>query len=261
MEEDSEVVEEAEAASNPFIKGRKSFFCDFLLQLFTNFLNFVIMNMVIKMYMRIHNNLREVVIQRKRTTKNTYMRVKEDGKVYVTTNPFMSDKKIATLLEEHVKEITKMADFIEQKREYQEKFFYLGKEYDIVFTNDKEVRLGDSKVFLGKNADLSKWYKKQAEVLFKEHLDEWYHRFNYRIPYPSLRIRSMKSRWGVCNTRDKIITLNLELMKRKIECLDYVIVHELSHLVEANHSTKFWKVVEENYPDYKEIKKQMKEYK
>ena len=52
-----------------------------------------------------------------------------------------------------------------------------------------------------------------------------------------------------------------KLIKRKIECLDYVIVHELSHLVEANHSTRFWKVVEENYPDYKEIKKQMKEYK
>ena len=70
----------------------------------------------------------------------------------------------------------------------------------------------------------------------------------------------MKSRWGVCNVKEKIVTLNLELMKKKIECLDYVIVHELSHLVEANHSARFWKVVEANYPNYKEVRKQMKDY-
>ena len=68
----------------------------------------------------------------------------------------------------------------------------------------------------------------------------------------------MTTRWGVCNVKDKSVTLNLELMKRDLKYLDYVIIHELSHLIEANHSDKFWKIVEENCPDYKKIRKEMK---
>ena len=70
----------------------------------------------------------------------------------------------------------------------------------------------------------------------------------------------MKSRWGVCNTKSKIITLNLELIKRDITFLDYVINHELSHLIHPNHSKDFWNLVSINYPNYKEIRKMMKKY-
>jgi len=91
-------------------------------------------------------------------------------------------------------------------------------------------------------------------------LDYCYQNFSRKIPYPKLRIRKMTSRWGVCNYKDIVVTLNLELMKRDLSCLDYVIYHELSHLVEANHSAKFWKVVEENCPDYKKIRRTMKNY-
>ena len=58
---------------------------------------------------------------------------------------------------------------------------------------------------------------------------------------------------------DKRVTLNLELMKKPIYCLDYVIMHELSHLIYANHSKDFWSLVGENCPEYKKIKKIMKE--
>ena len=56
----------------------------------------------------------------------------------------------------------------------------------------------------------------------------------------------MTSRWGVCNYKDIVVTLNLELIKRDLECLDYVIYHELSHLIHHDHSEKFWLLVEEN---------------
>ena len=69
----------------------------------------------------------------------------------------------------------------------------------------------------------------------------------------------MKTRWGVCNVKTKKITLNLELIKKKIECLDYVIVHELSHLLYANHSKEFWNCVGNNFKDYKKIRKELKE--
>ncbi len=213
-----------------------------------------------KMYIQVGEDLKEVIITRKKTTRNTYMRVKEDGKVYVSTNILVSDKKVLSILQEHQKDLLRMSNIQEKKKAYQEKFFYLGKEYDIIYTNYKEISLGENKVFVGRDMDIAKWYRKQAETLFKERLDYYYNLFTYNIPYPRLRLRTMKSRWGVCNVREKIVTLNIELMKKKPECLDYVVVHELSHLIEANHSSRFWKVVEENYPNYKKVRKELKDY-
>ena len=68
----------------------------------------------------------------------------------------------------------------------------------------------------------------------------------------------MKTRWGVCNTKNHNVTLNLELCRYNIECLDYVIVHEVSHFIEANHSKKFWAVVEKYYPNYKTVRKSLR---
>ena len=82
--------------------------------------------------------------------------------------------------------------------------------------------------------------------------------FEEKIPCPKLRIRKMTSRWGVCNVNKKIVTLNLELIKLNVKYLDYVIVHELSHLVYANHSKDFWNIVVKYTPDYKRIRKEMK---
>ena len=55
-----------------------------------------------------------------------------------------------------------------------------------------------------------------------------------------------------------IITLNLELIKRDISYLDYVIIHEMSHLIYGNHSTSFWRLVEQNMSDYKKYREEMK---
>ena len=60
--------------------------------------------------------------------------------------------------------------------------------------------------------------------------------------------------------KTKTVTLNLELIKRDLKYLDYVIVHELSHLIEANHSKAFWALVEENCKDYKKYRKEMKDF-
>ena len=67
----------------------------------------------------------------------------------------------------------------------------------------------------------------------------------------------MKTRWGVCNVKTKRVTLNLELIKRDIKYLDYVIIHELSHLLYPNHSKDFWKCVSDNMKDYKVVRKEL----
>jgi hypothetical protein len=69
----------------------------------------------------------------------------------------------------------------------------------------------------------------------------------------------MRTRWGVCNKKTITVTLNTELIKYNLRCLDYVIVHELSHLVYFNHSKDFWNLVSKYCPNYKEIKRELKD--
>ena len=83
--------------------------------------------------------------------------------------------------------------------------------------------------------------------------------FMEKIPVPNLKIRKMTSRWGVCNIKNYNVTLNYQLSKYNIRCLDYVIVHELSHFVYPNHSRNFWNLVGKYYPNYKECRKELKE--
>ena len=61
----------------------------------------------------------------------------------------------------------------------------------------------------------------------------------------------MKTRWGVCNIKTNIVTLNSRLIRYEDGVIDYVIIHELSHFIEANHSKKFWNEVGIRMPDYK----------
>lgn len=212
------------------------------------------------MKLDIDGNLYEIVIERKVGNRNTYIRVKKDLKVHVTTNTFTTNKMIEKLINENYDKIVKMFEVQEKKKENNEGFFYLGKKYDIVYASYCDISFGEEKVFINKNLDIDKWYKNQAKKLFLERLDYQYSRFSKRIPYPTLRIRKMTSRWGVCNIRTKVLTLNLELIKRDIKYLDYVIVHELSHLIHGDHSSDFWKLVGENMPDYKKYREEMKEF-
>ncbi len=212
------------------------------------------------MYFCYEDNKYPIIIEKKMRNKNTYLRVNAKLEVKITTNTFVSDKVIKKFIEDNYEVINKMIDKRLRTKEFDNTFSYLGKTYEPIITNDKNVVLGETKVFLPKEIDLNKWYKKQASTLFLERLDYWYNLFTYKIPYPSLKIRKMTSRWGVCNNKLKTVTLNLELIKRDISCLDYVIVHELSHFIEPNHSDKFWKVVENNYPNYKNIRKQMRNF-
>ena len=212
------------------------------------------------MKLKIDSEEYEIIITKKRANKNTYIRVKSDLKIYVTTNTLVTNKYIINLVEKNYDSIVKMIEKEKIRLKNNSNFNYLGKEYDIVYTEYCDISFGQDKVFLNKSLDIDKWYKKNAKIIFKQHLDLMYNKFSKKIPYPDLRIRKMTTRWGVCNTQSKTITLNLELIKRNEKYLDYVIVHELSHLIFPNHSNNFWNLVEENCPNYKQIKKEMKNF-
>jgi predicted metal-dependent hydrolase len=69
------------------------------------------------------------------------------------------------------------------------------------------------------------------------------------------RIKNMKTRWGTCNVEKKRIWINLQLAKKPVECLVYIITHELAHLVENKHNERFHALVERHYPNWREAKK------
>src|SRR5690606_21927054 len=84
------------------------------------------------------------------------------------------------------------------------------------------------------------WYRRQAQELFAPRLALGVRAMQgYGIAMPELKIRRMTSRWGSCARRGAI-TLNLELIKHPVSCIDYVIAHELCHLLEFNHSPRFY---------------------
>lgn len=208
----------------------------------------------------IKENKIDVIIQRKRTNKNTYLRVKDDLKIYVTTNYFTREKDIEKLIYNNQNQIIKMLNLKEKQKEHEKNFYYLGKKYDVVYFNGSDIILGEDKILVNHDYDLEKWLLKEALKVFKIELDKIYSIFPYQIPYPTLTIRKMKTRWGVCNVKTKRVTLNLELIKKDIQYLDYVIAHELSHLIVPNHSKEFWLLVGKVIPNYKELRKEMREY-
>ena len=74
-----------------------------------------------------------------------------------------------------------------------------------------------------------------------------------------IKIKDIKYAWGSCSSK-KNITINLKLALKDEKAIEYVVLHEMCHLKEMNHSKKFWNLVEENMPDYKIYKRKLKEY-
>lgn len=100
------------------------------------------------------------------------------------------------------------------------------------------------------------WYREQARDIITERLKFFLKML--RVEYNSINIRDQKTRWGSCSGR-KNLSFNWRLSMCPQEVLDYVVVHELCHLIHMNHSKKFWQVVESIIPQYKIQKKWLKE--
>ena len=201
----------------------------------------------------------DVFIERK-NNKNTYTRVKNDLTIHVTTNYLVSDKTIKKLLKENEVFLRKMIAKIEEKNKKKKDFYFLGRKYDIIIipTID-EVTLKEDAILIKSDKSFEQWLTNNIKTIFKNRLDYCYNLFTEDIVYPKLKIRKMTSRWGVCNRKTLTITLNSNLINYNIETIDYVIIHELSHLVHFNHSKEFWKVVSKYCPNYKQIRKSLKE--
>lgn len=192
----------------------------------------------------------------RKNNKNTYIRVKNNT-IVVTTNYLVSTKKIEKLITDNKEFINKA--LIKSVKKNEEKSFKLfGKSYDIIY-GFPNTEIEEDKIYTKDEKTLDKFLSKYIHNIYEEKINYWYNLFEERIPIPNLKIRKMTSRWGVCNIKNKNVTLNLELSKYDIEALNYVIVHELSHFIHPNHSKDFWLLVSKYYPRYKEVRKYLKD--
>ena len=204
-------------------------------------------------------NIYEVVIERK-NNKNLYIRVKEDMKIYVTCNYLTTKSTIKKVLEDNKKSLIKMINKVNKENSNSSKFFYLGKSYDIIINSSiRDIKIDEDKIYTKDKSMLDKWYKSEIIRIFDDRYVYVFNHFNENIKSPILKIRSMKTRYGVYNRKNHTITLNSKLIEFDIEKIDYVIIHELSHIIHFNHSKDFWNLVGKYSKDYKRIRREMRE--
>ncbi len=195
----------------------------------------------------------------KKPIKNMYLRVKSDLEIYVTANFFVDNKTIIRFIESNKDSIAKMIKRQEKKLLKEENFYLLGKQYDVIICSSfNKPEIVDDKIYVKDKNQLIKVYREIASKIFNERLKICYNLFD-SIPYPHLKIRKMKSKWGYCKKSENLITLNLELIKYGLDEIDYVIIHELCHFIYFNHSKNFWNLVNKYKPNYKENRKVLKE--
>lgn len=111
------------------------------------------------------------------------------------------------------------------------------------------MRVEASATAAKRKAMLSRWYRKQIEDAVPELLERWCPIVGVAVE--RVRVQRMKTKWGSCNHRSRSILLNTELAKKPQECLEYVIVHELAHLIEHTHNKYFTAVMDRVMPNWR----------
>lgn len=105
---------------------------------------------------------------------------------------------------------------------------------------------------------MKEWYRGKLFHLLEDLIPKWEEKMNLKCS--GFAIREMKTRWGSCNQRSHKILFNLELAKKPKACIEYVIVHELAHIVSKNHDSQFTAVLDKYYPQWEKYKKELNEF-
>lgn len=197
----------------------------------------------------------EVVIERKKI-KNIYFRINENRQIYVTCPRLVSDKEIYKLLANNIKSLERMYKKVLKDNAKTDKVLLLGKELEYVYS--KRIDFQDRIAYGPSVEAINLYLEKKSLKVFQDRLNIITSSFD-NLPKFRLRIRKMKSRWGVCNRSSMTVTLNSLLIHKRVFLIDYVIVHELSHWSHMDHSAAFWKEVEMHFPEYKKARKELRD--
>ncbi|MCX6629223.1 MAG: DUF45 domain-containing protein [Candidatus Solibacter sp.] len=102
---------------------------------------------------------------------------------------------------------------------------------------------------------LHRWYRQQLRQIIAPMMEKWQPVLG--VPATECRIKKMKTRWGTCNEDARRIWLNLELAKKPVQCIEYVMVHELVHLLERHHSDRFVAIMDRNLPQWRVLRQEL----
>ena len=214
-----------------------------------------------------------VMIKYRKNMKNIYLKVEKNADVVVSAPPRTPNYIIKKLIQENIDEIKLRRNNILTNgytvKQYVtgEKHIIFGKEIvlEVRLGNKNVVKLSDDKIILvikDKDQDRGQIVTSfLRKVLYNKAL-EFINKYEkiMGVHTEQLRIKKMKTRWGTCNIEAKRIWINYELIKYPIECLEHIVVHELTHLLETNHTPRFYTLLGKYYPNFRENDKLIKEF-
>ncbi|MGP4717726.1 M48 family metallopeptidase [Psychrobacter sp. T6-6] len=225
------------------------------------------------------------LIAKKTKPRKVVIKVHPDQRVVATAPVDASEEiihdaimKRARWIWQSLQDFTKQKNHVLPKRYVSgETQFYLGRRYVLKVITDAEANDGinstvklsrgklnvelsqsDSELDAEKRAVLVKrlideWYKNKFRSISRERLEALIYKASWVKNSPSIKLMTMKKQWGSCSTKGNLI-LNPHLAKAPKECIDYVILHELCHIAEHNHSERFWRLLTQVMPNWKEVK-------
>lgn len=189
----------------------------------------------------------------KKNNKNTYLRYKNNT-IIITTNKVTTNSEIIKLLKNYEKKITKMIEKIDEKEKNQQFFYYLGHQYELINVPTPKISFHNRTITYTNHDQINNFLSVKIKSIFQQRLKHNYKKISNQKPYPNLIIKKLKSKWGMYNKKNNTITLNANLIRYDLKCLDYVIIHELCHQYYFDHSKNFWNLVKTYEPNYKQIK-------
>lgn len=206
-----------------------------------------------------------IVIKSKKRKNTIEFRV-INNKVYVYTPLKVKDDYIHNLYLRYKEELL-------NKIKNTSKIKYLGKEYNLVNKNSKllvkpsiEIIENDFIIYLPENkivnidSFLIEWKKIEIKKIIEERIKYFlnnYKIFKFSFDKNKISYKNQRSLWGSCSSVNNL-NFNCNLIEKRIEVIDYVIIHELSHTLYKDHSKNFWNCIANIIPNYKELRKELK---
>lgn len=212
----------------------------------------------------------------KKNIKNLHLSIHPpDGRVRIAAPAQMKDDAIRVFA------ISKLSWIKEQRARFQaqarqsereflsgESHYYQGNRYllNVIQTNKKQrVELGGPKyinLYVREGATkeqrekvMMEWYRHQLKSQIPAIIEKWGKRMGVKVD--SWGVKLMKTKWGSCNSTAKRIWVNLELAKKSPQCLEYIIVHEMIHLLERNHNENFVAYLDQFLPNWRSLKQEL----
>lgn len=188
--------------------------------------------------------------------KSTRIKIDKRGKISLSLPYFCTQREAFKILEKNSEWIRKTYERISANLLKDDEFCLLGKIYKIKFDeNLNSVLISNDQILAPNLKRLEEFKKSEAKRVFTGFIDKFSPIINRKIN--RVVIRKMQTRWGSCNSRKGYINLNLNLIEKEPDLIEYVVLHELTHLIYPHHQKSFYEYIGSLMIDFKEREKRL----